>query len=517
MNKYNIYNAENVVSGKDINWPVVYILECDDGIYIGETNQYQERFKSHNRKWNINKKWIISHEEGNKSITYMIESFLIDFAYAELEQVRDKRLLNEKMQENQIWSGSDFHKREEYKNDIYEIWDNLKSKGVFKGEIDELKNSEAYRYSPFKRLNEEQLCLLQDLKENIIDGKNSFIHGAAGTGKTLLSMHLAIEMAKNNSEIKVGIISAKSGKSKVFKRRIKTLDKKVVGKVKIIESISKESLANIDHLIIDEGQLLRKWFFDAVRAPKHFDEGFSDDISFIESLGINYTLFFDHLQSVERYSIDTINTFTEDRGEHYKINTQHRIETKVDFMEFLNKLFMRSDDDVPFDFSDYDIKSFDNKEDLYSYVKVKEEEFGMSRLISSISTNKWESRNDNTKSDFKIGDDDVNWNKNLHDWVEREGVDSVGSIYSVHGSDLSYAGVFFGDEVKLDNREIIIDAKHYQRYKGGQVFKGLSEDEKKEKILNIYQVLLTRGSKGLGVYIPDLELRRRFEMLIGQN
>jgi len=109
------------------------------------------------------------------------------------------------------------------------------------------------------------------------------------------------------------------------------------------------------------------------------------------------------------------------------------------------------------------------------------------------------------------------WDKvNLTDdpWALRpETLDEVGSIYTIQGFDLNYAGVILGPSVGYDaatDRVIV----HPDRYEDQEAFKkrddlGNLTPLKAQIIFNSINVLMKRGRYGLYLYAVDPALRQR--------
>lgn len=88
-----------------------------------------------------------------------------------------------------------------------------------------------------------------------------------------------------------------------------------------------------------------------------------------------------------------------------------------------------------------------------------------------------------------------------------------GSVYTIQGFDLTYAGVILGPSVgyDADTDELVI---HTERYEDHAAFMGRKNDEtasvdKERIVLNSINVLLTRGVRGLYLFAYDQELRKR--------
>lgn len=91
--------------------------------------------------------------------------------------------------------------------------------------------------------------------------------------------------------------------------------------------------------------------------------------------------------------------------------------------------------------------------------------------------------------------------------------EEVGSIHTIQGYDLNYAGVIIGPDLTFDSesQRISVDRSKYFDKKGMENNKQLGisygDAELFEFITNIYGVLLTRGIRGTFIYVCDGELR----------
>ena len=112
----------------------------------------------------------------------------------------------------------------------------------------------------------------------------------------------------------------------------------------------------------------------------------------------------------------------------------------------------------------------------------------------------------------------LRWDRSKPDeklpWAERpDTIDEVGSVYTIQGFDLNYAGVILGPSLSYDAQtdSIRVDSA---RYEDSAAFQGQSgivapQMAKERIILNALNVLLTRGMKGLYLYAHDPALRER--------
>ena len=158
--------------------------------------------------------------------------------------------------------------------------------------------------------------------------------------------------------------------------------------------------------------------------------------------------------------------------------------------------------------------------EMVTAVRHKDEEVGLSRLVAGYAW-PWRSRKDKSLPDIEIDSVPLQWNSTDVDWVNApNAVDEVGSIHTVQGYDLNYAGVIIGRDLRWDTAacRLRFDRRHYFDAKGMENNRKLGITYDDEDLLrfvsNIYAVLLTRGMKGTFVYVCDPALREHLRTLI---
>ena len=125
---------------------------------------------------------------------------------------------------------------------------------------------------------------------------------------------------------------------------------------------------------------------------------------------------------------------------------------------------------------------------------------------------KWLSKKDRSAFDISLGSYKLRWNQTDKDWVNSPGsVNEVGSIHTIQGYDLNYAGVIVGRDLCIRNGRIAFDRAQYFDTKGveNNPSRGLiyTDEDVLDFVRNIYAVLLTRGMRGTYVHVVDPELR----------
>lgn len=168
---------------------------------------------------------------------------------------------------------------------------------------------------------------------------------------------------------------------------------------------------------------------------------------------------------------------------------------------------------------DYDLQIFDDGLPLYEMVKKRNDEVGLSRVLATADF-------PFTVMDDKIwyvtaGELRLPWDKiNFTDvpWAERsETINEVGSIYTIQGFDLNYAGVIIGPSIRWEDEHncLVVDDS---RYEDREAFKKRQDEmdtvaSKQQIMLDALNILLKRGRYGLYLYACDENLRKRLLLL----
>ncbi|EPC76054.1 DUF2075 domain-containing protein, partial [Lacticaseibacillus paracasei] len=103
-------------------------------------------------------------------------------------------------------------------------------------------------------------------------------------------------------------------------------------------------------------------------------------------------------------------------------------------------------------------------------------------------------------------------------WAQRpETLHEVGSIYTIQGFDLNYAGVILGPSLGYDPSKdrLTVDLAQYQDKEAFKKRPDLADttDAKAAIIMNAINILLKRAKHGLYLYAADPALRQRLLQL----
>lgn len=531
-------------------WPLVYFLK-NDGLseaYIGESNNASSRLKNHlanPEKAIFQTVNIIGSDKFNKSATLDLESRLIQYINAE-GTFKTKNL-------NLGHQNHNYYQQDLYKNLFNTVWQQLRDEKIVSKTLEEIENSELFKYSPYKSLNNDQYKSVLEILTNINNsqGNSIFVSGSAGTGKTILAtyllklllsdvnnledseieeddiyeINLIKEFQKKYPNAKIGFVIAMTP----LRETIKKVFSSVPGlKKQMVMSPSETFKLNkkYDLLIVDEAHRLRQnrnisWRGEFKKKNQLLglgDEG--NELDWIMANSVNQIFFYDAAQSVKPSDIDAVK-FTElkNKPATLKLSLKSQMRTKGgnDYITFIDKLLCCNLDqkhDLP---ADFELEYFDYFPSLFNKLKIKEAEYGLCRMIAGYS---WEWMSDPKRkenldlnaTDITIDGMEFQWNKTYNDWITSENAfEQIGCIHTTQGYDLNYAAIIFGLEIDYDPilKEIVIDkSKYFDKYGKN----GVSDiNNLKAYIVNIYKTILYRGIRGVYIYACNDNLKEYFK------
>lgn len=515
------FNKEDFDQIKDFkfgkNWPVVYLLEDKKEIYIGQTVNVHARSKQHYEnpeRAKLKQIHIITDEEFNVSAAFDIEAWLIQYISAD-----EKFVLQNS---NGGLKNHNYYDKAKYKAKFEIAWDNLRQMGLVKNTLEDLKNSDLFKYSPYKSLTEDQFTvarqIFKDIKKNEI---NTFIiNGKPGTGKTILATYL-FKYLKEQEETKnmnIGLVvpmaSLRKTIAKVFSKIKGLKSNMVIGPNDVVKD-------DYDLLIVDESHRLQRrkgimgyGAYDKVNKKLGLDnEG--TQLDWIMKSSKHQIFFYDENQSVKPADIRP-EDFRKLNSKKYELVSQMRVEAGQEYIAFIEDFF---DLKIPrnTNFSNYDFKIFDSAEKMVSEIKEKDKKHKLARVVAGYAW-PWHTARGTRDYDIEIGDLKLVWNSTAQDWVNSpNAINEVGCIHTVQGYDLNYVGVIIGPEFSYDieNKKFKVDREKYFDTNGRN---GITDPNELERyIINIYKTLLTRGIKGTYVYAVNENLRNYLNQIVNKT
>lgn len=494
------------------DWPVVYMLEDDNEMYIGETTTLYNRLKNHQKnpdRDDLDTVHYITDDEFNKSATLDIESWLIQYIAADGSYTLQNS--NGGMQNHS------YYERDRYRTKFEMIWEKLQDEEMVEKDLVQIKNSDLFKYSPYKSLTEEQLEITEHLFECITRVSSITTHiieGEPGTGKTILATYLVkhLNEQEETDDLKIGLVVPMTS----LRRTLKQVFKTIAGlKAGMVINPGKAVGENYDLLIVDEAHRLkqRKGITNYGSFDKNNEElGLGKEgtqLDWILMSSDRQVLFYDEGQSIRPADVEA-NEFTDLTADKHELKNQMRVEGGKEYLQLVDDFFDANLKDG-YDIEGYDLDVYDDLEKMVADIKEKDKEYGLSRMVAGYAW-EWKSKQEPDAYDIEIDGCQLRWNSTMKNWVNSENaVNEVGCIHTVQGYDLNYVGIIVGPEIGFDpdKKEFFIREENYYDSKGSQ---GIEDPEElKRYILNIYKTLFSRGIKGAYVYFCDEELKRYFK------
>lgn len=202
-----------------------------------------------------------------------------------------------------------------------------------------------------------------------------------------------------------------------------------------------------------------------------------------------------------------------EREHHYfSLSTQMRVVGGHDYVREI-KNAIRGREVTVRRFEGYDFRIYRSLTQMDADIRAREKEVGLARMVAGYAW-EWVSKKDQDAFDIELDGFRGRWNSRSTDWISSpKACDEVGSVHTVQGYDLNYAGVIVGVDIVLDpgTGQVCLDRSRHAD-KGSVRNNGLinvtfGDEDVLEYVLNAYGVLLTRGIRGTYVYVEDPALR----------
>jgi uncharacterized protein len=537
------------------NWPVVYALHGSSQVYVGESLNAAARFRQHlasEERRKLGTAHVVIDDRFNKSVCLDLESFLIrllagDGRYGVLNR-------------NVGVTDSDYYDREHYRETFRQVFEQLLDEGVFTRKLRDIENTDLFKLSPFKALTHDQSIAVEDILDGLFDdlerdvGSRIVIQGDPGTGKTVVAIYLLKLLSDirdsepgeepdsdtlfsdyfmpGYSELLRGLRFALVVPQQSLRRSVQKVFAKTPGLSKDLV-LSPFDVGKSEHdfdlLVVDEAHRLsqrsnqssgmrNREYQQINEALFGVDDPDITQLDWIDVKSRHQIYLVDSAQSVRpgdvlESDLRTLISGAESQSRLYRLATQMRVGAGSDYVTYVRQI-LSGERVEPRDFPGYDLRLFDNLGEMRTEIRRREAEVGLARLVAGFA---WPWRTKRDKSAYDIEEDGLRlrWNGTEVDWVNsRTSLEEVGSIHTIQGYDLNYAGVIIGRDLRFDRHagRIEFDRSHYFDKKGmeNNPRRGLTYDDEEilRYIKNIYAVLLTRGMLGTYVYVVDAELRQ---------
>ena len=557
------------------DFPLIYIYISpiqSDGrrYYIGQTIDVSRRTKEHSEKLKkenyerfkefINGEYIAFYGENiSQNLNYiekiLILTFIEEFNFLNFVNMNKDdgyvgKLLANKDRGNE--SGKYQSLREEVEKEIINnILKILQNNDL----IDNKPNlkrvtSSLFAESPFFELTENQNSILKMILEQS-DKRVHFIKGGAGTGKTVLLLHLIarLKLEKPNSQIAVFVRNTHRDR---FKKILTSYGLKPNKNNIDIVTFNKLKNTNkkFDYIFIDEAQRTTRLTENLIypTGAKHDTDilkninGISNninDFSKEEFDKLPYPSVLDYIKKKfddsqliisydnTQYLRKVDNKYVEETFKDLQnaVNNTPELEPQLRILKgndskFANKFitFIKDllgieskkdlDDSFVSKYKDLGKKGYfriaRNIEDWAQYITDKQSRFSEKKSLRLAGYCK-PLKNDKVFLKVESTGEVLKWSENGKKYREYANkTKEVGNVYDIHGFDIDFASIYIGKDIYLDETEKCIKVNK-DNYFDTAAKKGVENID--EFVKNAYYILLTRAVYGQMVYIEDDTLR----------
>jgi hypothetical protein len=561
------------------NWPIVYVLDSAGAgngkalgsVYVGETLNAEARMLQHldntEKRQALSAIRIVLDDTYNKSVCLDLESHLIRLLAGD----GSYRVLNR----NDGITDSAYYDREVYRESFRDIFERLRADGIFSRSIPEIENSDLFKLSPYKALTTDQAVAVENILDGIFasidDGTGGLlvVQGEPGTGKTVVAIYLMklladIKASRPDDEVdadsifsdyfteghrdalqeldfRVGLVvpqqSLRNSIKSVFKRTPGLHPDQVLTPFDVGASET-----HWDLLIVDEAHRLNqranqpsaaqnRKFSDITASLFGTDDITKTQLDWIRARSRHQLLMVDPEQSVRPADLppELLGSLVEEaksEGRHYPLVSQLRVKAGDDYIAWVRSIFRPRPPQpdalppAPRTFNDYDLRFFDDLGEMHDAIRERNAEHGLARLVAGYAW-EWKSKNDPAAFDMELDGRQLRWNSTDKDWINSpNSINEVGSIHTVQGYDLNYAGVIIGNDLQWDEdaQRLIVDRDSYFDKKGKEnnptLGKKYSDEDLLRYISNVYAVLMTRGIRGTYVYACGAGFRKLLANLV---
>lgn len=555
------------------NWPAVYVIDNTKQVYVGETTNTLVRRLQHQadpKKAALTTMRVVLHGEFNKSAALDLESYLIRLLGG--DSGRQSLNGNLGLQEHDYY---DRPRYREMFEEIFERLREERVFSQSRDQIINSTLFKLSPFKSLTADQERSLAAIVEgiVRTEVPDAVGPFVvQGGPGTGKTVLGvflMKLLADLAlltedpdetdlstdeafhpiftRENHErllrhrvdpqaegLTIGIVVPQQSLRRSLKAVFKhtpglhpdmVVDPWDVGQKKVVDKY--------DVLIVDEAHRLNlrasqsSGVQNALYPKINADLFGADDprytqLDWIVDRSVHQILLLDPRQTVRPADLDqaTVSGLIERahaEKRFHALTSQLRVDASDEYVEFFGQL-LRGEGPVAPGLGEYDLRLYRDFRQMREDLLEKEAEFGLARLAAGYAW-PWLSRGTAKTpavQDWDIELDGVRlpWNRTDKEWVTSPGaVDEVGSIHTLQGYDLNYAGVIIGEDLTWDEatQRVVFRRENYHDKRGkrdnGMLGRTYSDEDLREYVVNVYNVLLTRGVRGTYLYVVDEGLR----------
>ncbi|MCR5214530.1 MAG: DUF2075 domain-containing protein [Eubacterium sp.] len=352
------------------------------------------------------------------------------------------------------------------------------------------------------------------------DRKVIIVKGGAGTGKSLIAMHL---LGALHEKGKTAFYVAKSSYIKESYFKMLTRD---IPDYKVLRALfrgsgdfHKEQFngdKQFDCLIVDEAHRLTQ------KTKVSFMYYGENQIQEIIHASIVSVFFIDETQQIDIKDFGTVENIkkaaiaenaTVIEDDKYVLKSQFRCNGSDEYINWVESILYNKKIEPMTEIMDYDIRLFDSLPQMHEAIKKKNNETKNACRMLSGDVFPWLSMNDKSRIDIVLDGFVAQWNKSKAFAVDPNSIDEVGCIHTSQGMEFEYVGLIVGNDILYKDGKVETD--YTMHPPGSGEFRRPHQRKPKREdapildrlIRNTYKVLFTRGQKGLYLYVMDPKLR----------
>ncbi|CUW09573.1 hypothetical protein C122C_0486 [Leuconostoc gelidum subsp. gasicomitatum] len=376
------------------------------------------------------------------------------------------------------------------------------------------------------KLSDDQQSVIADMNTYINDSivrkqhAVAIIQGAAGTGKSVVLMQL-VRQYMTDKHYKTALVVNHPELYKAYQDMAKDfsgLNPRDIRRPTALINDAQKNNHKYDVIFVDEAHLL----YSKSEPYAHYrgKNQLTDLINLAKIVVVVYDfkqVFQSKMYWSQELLIDTIGNHPH---KQFNMDFQYRMIASDAQVDWMDKLTAQKPI-TPFpNNSHFEFEVFSTAGALYEKIKVKNKNFGLSRVVATSGFPRIDGRHNVEMDSFSLPWDE--WDPQRTHWAKRESsITQVGTIYTLQGFDLNYVGMIigpsFGYDAKTDSMTIIPEKySHKEIFKKRQDLQFTSA-QYKEFIANVLNVLIKRGKYGLYLTAYDDALRERLLALQRDN
>ncbi|WP_268912221.1 DUF2075 domain-containing protein [Lentilactobacillus sp. SPB1-3] len=375
-------------------------------------------------------------------------------------------------------------------------------------------------------LSDDQKRVITDINDYITEGLKrpehsvAIIEGAAGTGKSVVLMEL-VRQYMTDKRYKTSLVVNHPELYKAYQDIAESIPGMKVNAIRRPTSLinyAEKNNKKYDIIFVDEAHLL----YSKSEPYAHYrgQNQLTDLMDLAKVVVVVYD-FEQVFQSKMYWDKDLLyKTIGDHPYKNFDMNFQYRMIASDEQVAWMDDLTAQKPMKPFPDNSDFEFKVYDTAGGMFEDIKKRNKEVGMSRMVATSGFPRIDGRHNVEMDTFSLPWDE--WDPQRTHWAKREGsITQVGTIYTLQGFDLNYVGMVigpsFGYDKETDTMTIIPEKySHKEIFKKRKDIK-FTQEEYKEFIANVLNVLMKRGKYGLYLTAYDDALRKRLLELAEEN